>query len=103
MGAYVELGDLRLAMNPDPTCLDCVRKHLAAADVLMDEARQGYPEHRWRAIGNLVEAARESAVRFPELAAQIRAQRLKLEKNPRHLVPFLGLIEDASRLAQAER
>lgn len=101
--SYVELGDLERAKNPDPTCLDCVRKHLSQAAVLMDEARQGYPEHVWLAIGNLAEAARESAVRYPLLAAKIRDQRHKLQKNPKHLVPFFALIEEASKYASGRK
>lgn len=63
------------------TCLDCVRKHLAQASVLLDETALGYPHHRWLAAGNLAEAERESRHLYPELAQTIRVERLKVMRS----------------------
>ncbi len=63
------------------TCLDCVRKHLAQASILLDETALGYPHHRWLAAGNMAEAERESRHLYPELATTIRAERLKVMRS----------------------
>lgn len=58
------------------SCLDCVRKHLAQACVLLDETHLGYPHHRWLAVGHLAEAESECLNEHPEFAAKIRSCRL---------------------------
>lgn len=100
MGSMVELSDL--PPPTDPTCMDCTRKHLSQASVLMDEARQGYPLHRWMAIGHLAEAARESHVRFPAFGEKLRVHRHLLQNEPKYLVPFLALIDEANKLAEGK-
>jgi hypothetical protein len=60
------------------SCLFCVSKHLATAQVLPDEARLGYPEHRWLAIGHLNEAESESISDYPLFAQKIRCLRVNL-------------------------
>ena len=60
------------------TCLDCVRTHVAAAGLAMEEAAAGYPHHRWWAVGDLEHAARECRRLYPELAARIREARLAI-------------------------
>lgn len=57
-------------------CLACAIKHVAQAQVLMDEAKLGYPNHRWLACGHLAEAESELLAFDPELARQIRSMRL---------------------------
>jgi hypothetical protein len=64
-----------------PTCTYCARKHLAQALILMQEAVQGYPEHRWLAIGHLAEAADELLKIYPEMAHKIRRERKRYESN----------------------
>jgi hypothetical protein len=64
-----------------PTCTYCARKHLAQALILMQEAVQGYPEHRWLAIGHLAEAADELLKIHPEMAHKIRRERKRYESN----------------------
>jgi hypothetical protein len=81
------------------SCLACVRKHLAQALVLAQEAQQGYPTHRWIAIGHLGEASDESVRDYPELAAEIREHRVGYMADPDYDVPFLELIEKATALA----
>jgi hypothetical protein len=60
------------------TCLDCVRKHLAQASVLMDEAALGYPHHRWLAVGHMAEAESESLREQPQFSQEIRACRIEI-------------------------
>lgn len=85
------------------SCLDCVRKHLAQAAVLMEEAAQGYPEHRWLAVGHLAEASAESVVDYPELAAEIRKHRLAYMEDKNYKIPVVDLIKKASDLASQAR
>lgn len=63
------------------SCMDCVRKHLAQASVLMDEALLGYPHHRWLAVGHLAEAESECLDEHPEFASKVRACRLNVMKS----------------------
>lgn len=58
-----------------PTCLNCARKHLAQADILMMEAAMGYPIHAWYAMGHMAEAADEIVADYPDEANEIRELR----------------------------
>jgi hypothetical protein len=58
------------------SCLDCSRKHLSQALVLMLEVPQGYPLHGWIAVGHMAEAADEMIDEYPALAERIREERL---------------------------
>lgn len=60
-----------------PSCLDCCRKHIAQAEVLMSEARKGYIAHAWLAVGHLAEAEDETIIDHPEITEMIREERLK--------------------------
>lgn len=64
-----------------PSCLSCVKKHVAQAMILFSEAENGYPLHFWWALGHLAEAEAESIRDFPLLAQTIRKVRLQYEKN----------------------
>ena len=57
----------------------CVSKHLGQAAVLFQEALQGYPQHRWLAIGHLAEAEAESQEMCPDFSARLRSERRKAE------------------------
>jgi len=81
------------------SCLGCVRKHLSQALVLMHEVKQGYPLHRWIAVGHMGEAADEALKKYPKLANEIREQRLKYMANAKYDVPIMDLITKASKLA----
>lgn len=101
---FLNVNELRGAGGPPPTaqgarptCIDCTRKHVAQAIVLMQEAQQGYPDHRWLAVGHLGEAADESVGRFPALAARIRQARLAIMQGGSP--PLMDLIREASALA----
>jgi len=63
------------------SCIDCCRKHLAQASVLLDETHLGYPHHRWLSAGHLAEAESEALDKWPEFAAKIRAERLKVMRS----------------------
>lgn len=80
------------------SCLSCVRKHLAQALVLMEEAKLGHPENRWIAVGHLAEASAESASDYPGLAALIRRHRVRYMDDPDYRVPILDLIAEADKL-----
>jgi len=60
------------------SCIYCVLKHVAQAAVLLDEARLGYPLHKWYAVGHLAEAESEGRVDWPELTEKIRDFRLEI-------------------------
>ncbi len=80
-----------------PPCPYCARKHLAQALVLLQEARQGYPEHRWIAIGHLAEASDELIAAINHdmvaIAHEIRDHRKELEISDLYEVPILSLIQ----------
>ena len=57
-------------------CIDCAIKHVAQAQVLLDEAQLGYPNHRWLAVGHLAEAESELLGVAPLVANDIRGIRI---------------------------
>ena len=63
------------------SCLDCVRKHLAQAIILLTEAKLGHPELFWIAIGHLAEAEAESVKQYWAIAIKIRHERHKVTDN----------------------
>jgi hypothetical protein len=82
--------------SPRPECLYCVLKHLSQATVLLQESLQGYPYHRWLAIGHLAEAETEMQGYNPAIARDIRAYRKKIEDGG--MVDLIPLIEDIVRI-----
>lgn len=90
------------------TCLNCARKHLAQASILMMEAEQGYPLHAWLAMGHMAEAADELVARYPEMANIIRENRKIYEHavdegEAPPSVPIVTLIADITKLADEEK
>ena len=83
------------------SCLDCVRKHIAQASILMDEASLGYPLHKWYAVGHLAEAESESLQQYPELSIKIRECRLSL-MNKNAEVCFDKLLINICRVAKED-
>jgi len=63
---------------PREPCVECVRKHVAQAVILLGESLMGYPEHRWLAVGHLAEASEECLGIYPLVAADLRDKRLAL-------------------------
>ncbi len=68
-----------------PSCLSCVKKHVAQAMILFTEAANGYPLHFWWALGHLAEAEAECVHDFPQLAETIRKFRLAYENGENKL------------------
>ena len=85
------------------SCLDCYRKHIATAMVLEDEAAigDGYPLHKWLAIGELNAAAKEVVKQFPILAEITREKTLEYQ-NENISVPTEYLIDLATKLYETE-
>ncbi len=74
------------------TCLQCTRKHLSQARVLLKEYRKGYPLHVDYAIGHMGEAEDESVQEFPEVSEMIRSERIMLEQDQNHVPDFDKLV-----------
>ena len=66
---------------PRPSCPKCVLKHLSQACVLFQESLQGYPTHRWLAIGHMAEAEAESQAIASKFADLLRQERKKAEQS----------------------
>lgn len=86
-------------MAPRHSCIDCVRKHLAQACVLLDETELGYPHHRWLAVGHLAEAESESLREYPEFARKIRECRIQIMTHQPQALCMEELIRKACILA----
>lgn len=84
------------------SCIDCVRKHIAQATVLLIESHMGYCVHRWLAIGHLAEAEAESILMYPELANRIREERKKYENDSSYKSDLIILINMACDIAKKE-
>lgn len=83
-----------------PGCWNCTRKHLAQAHILMLESRQGYPLHKWLAIGHMAEASDEIYAFNKDISNSIRDHRKIYESDIHYIVPIMELIQeitDASR------
>jgi hypothetical protein len=85
-----------------PSCLNCARKHLAQAEILLHESKQGYPDHFWLCMGHLAEAADELLRDHQNLADQIRNERKLLEDDPEYQIPIMDLIAAVSEVAGEE-
>ena len=48
---------------------------------MFQECLQGYPMHRWLAIGHLAEAETEAQQACPDFAARLRSERIKAQRN----------------------
>lgn len=68
-------------------CLQCFRKHLGNAAVLIEEVYDGYP-YKYMVIGHLDQAAQEIRELSPKLATLVRAHRIKLQMDWRYSIPF---------------
>jgi hypothetical protein len=86
-----------------PSCLDCVRKHLAQALVLMSEVKKGYPEHFWLVIGHMAEAEDEMLEYSVDFANRIREERVRYQLNIDYVVPIMSLIEDVGKLEKVTK
>lgn len=86
------------------SCLDCARKHIAQAEVLMLEYATGdYPVHKWYAIGHLAEAADEMMEKYPSVAEMLRRERLKYMDDDNYQVNTAELIELVSSFDEQDQ
>lgn len=81
------------------SCIDCVRKHIAQAIVLMDESKLGYPHHRWIAVGHLAEAESESLREHPDFSRTIRACRVAIMNKNAEEICLEELLREACVIA----
>lgn len=68
-----------------PGCMDCTRKHLASAVILLREFRtrpDRYAAHFWLAIGELEQASQECEQLSGDLSREILAERLNIQESP---------------------
>ncbi len=80
------------------SCLLCATKHVAQAAILTMEARQGYPLHRWWALGHLAEASDELVADYEEKANEIREYRKLFEDDETTQLPFSEIIAELAEL-----
>lgn len=73
-----------------PSCLRCVRKHLAQAVILFTEARCGYENHFAYALGHMAEAEAEAVEDYEDFAGRIRSIRIGFEYDNRANSTMLG-------------
>lgn len=66
---------------PRPPCVDCCLKHLGKAVAQLEETRNGYPHHRWLAVGNIDEATAEIFGLDESIAKELREIRHLLIKD----------------------
>lgn len=79
-------------------CLNCTRKHLALAGVLLTEAHMGYPENADDAIGQMAAAEDHTIQDYPHIAHQIRQERLKYEESLDEGTVYWPAIRDLLKL-----
>jgi len=73
-------------------CAHCAKKHLSQAMVLLDESINGYPEHRWMAVGHVAEAESEIAGLYPDVAKTLRGVRKAMDEDRDYFPDFLPVI-----------
>jgi len=91
-GQFVEIWD-----GPRASCVECCLKHIGTAIVLLEEAANGYPAHRWLAAGELNEAANEMLRSHPDVAREIRAMRHAVTKHPKKSPDLMDLLYKLDR------
>jgi hypothetical protein len=84
------------------SCLLCYRKHLGTAAVFENEAKLGYPAHKWLAVGELCAAENEVLNKYPELSVTTREYR-KAYMEQDVAVPTIQLINLATELETMEK
>lgn len=75
------------------SCLYCVLKHLAQAQILIIESQQGYPLHGWLAVGHLAQAEAESLESYKELSESINTIRLTIMGDKRGKIEKQGIMK----------
>lgn len=72
-------------------CLQCFRKHIGNAAVLIEEYLDGYNNYAHMIVGHLDQAAQEIRKYSPELAHVVRAHRIKWQQDDKYDIPFEAL------------
>ena len=72
-------------------CLQCFRKHIGNAAVLIEEYHDGYTNYLHMISGHLDQAAQEIRGYNKTLALVVRAHRIKWQENPEYRIPFEAL------------
>ena len=75
-----------------PSCVLCALKHIGQARALLLEARQGYAPFWFYALGHLAESSDELVLDYEDVAGAVRAERKKLEADPRYMPDFDALV-----------
>ena len=73
-------------------CAHCAKKHLCQAMVLLDESMNGYPEHRWLAMGHVAEAESEIAGLYADIAGTLREARKTMDDDRSYVPDFLPVV-----------
>jgi len=81
-------------------CILCAEKHLAQAEVLLDEAVLGYPVHRLLAFGHMAEAESELIEKFLPIAEQIRTERVKAMEDSKYNPKIMEILELLSTIPE---
>lgn len=89
-------------------CLNCARKHLAQALILMIEVLMShdYRDHKWIAIAHIAEAESELCIKWKDIAWELREHRKAYESNGDYVFPIMKYIrrlgEEEERLSAKE-
>lgn len=83
-------------------CLQCFRKHLGNAAVLIEEYYDGYTSYLHMIQGHLDQAAQEIRGYNKTLALVVRAHRIKWQENPEYRIPFEALDRFSQYMESAE-
>ena len=78
-------------------CAHCAKKHLSQAMVLLDETVNGYPEHRWMAVGHIAEAESEIAGLYSDIAEKLRESRKTMDENRDYFPDLLPVVVEIDR------
>jgi hypothetical protein len=83
--------------TPRMPCPSCCRKHLGQAVALLQESLQGYPDHRWLAMGHIAEAEAEAMAFYPDISEALRQARKRMEAEPEWMPVLLPVISEISK------
>ena len=72
-------------------CIQCFRKHIGNAAVLIEESHDGYTNYLHMISGHLDQAAQEIRGYNKKLALVVRAHRIKWQEDSNYKIPFEAL------------
>lgn len=88
------MGEEDVINAPRKPCPACSRKHLGQAIVLLQESLQGYPEHRWLAVGHIAEAEAEIFGVYSDIAHRLREVRNQMMNDPDDVPDLMVFIKE---------